>query len=190
MTTISPQLQHLITQVKTGAQTLDRATAERIAAELESVDEATLDELRAIDSLEQGAPRSTETGRAYLHGLIDGMQVRLAQRNALKSDRQPPAVASWVSGQARGPLTDKVAGEAELQRILLRIQAPVATQVRHSSTPTDLKSMAEQDARYRSLRDLLKAEPEDLDDEDWLPKATPQQTMAKWRAMQKAWWGA
>ena len=190
MTTISPQLKNLITQIKTGEQPLDRATAERIGAELEGIDEATLDELKAIDSLEQGAPKATQTGRASLPRRIDGRQGRLAQRNALKSDRKPPAVASWVSGQARGPLNNKVATEAGLQQILQRTGASFESQVRHSGSATDLKSLSEQEARYRSLREQLKADPDADDDDDWLPKSTPQQTMAKWRAMQKAWWGA
>lgn len=190
MTTISPQLKNLITQIKTGEQPLDRATAERLGAELDSVDEATLDELKAIDSLDHGAAQSTETGRAYLRGLIDGMQVRLEQRTALKSDRKPPSVATWIGSQTRGPLSDKVAGDAELQQALKKFQAAFDPNVRATGAPSDLKSLSEQEARYRSLSDKLKAQPEDEDDDDWLPKSTPQQTMAKWRAMQKAWWGA
>ena len=190
MTTISPQLKSLISQIKTGEQPLDRATAERIGAEIENLDQATLDELKAIDSLDQGAPKATDTGRAYLHGLIAGMQVQLAQRNALKSDRKPPQQASWVNDQARGPLNNKVAGEAEFQKALQKFQAAFEPNVRSSGAPSDLKSLSEQEARYRSLSDKFKAQPDDEDDDDWLPKSTPQQTMAKWRAMQKAWWGA
>jgi len=190
MTTISPKLKTLITQIKTGEQPLDRATAERLGAEIAAADKATLDQLKDIDGLDQGAPQGTETGRAYLRGLIDGMQVRLEQGVALKADRKPPAVASWVGGQTRGPLNDKLAGDAELKQILQRRPTSFEALVRHSSTPTDLKSLAEQEAKYRSLRDQLKADPEDVDDDDWLPKSTPQQTMAKWRAMQTAWWGA
>ena len=188
MTTISPQLKTLITQIKTGERPLDQATAEKLA-EIATADEATLDELKAIDGLDHGVSQATETGRAYLHGLIDGMQVRLAQRNALKADRKPPAQASWVGNQARGPLSSKVAGEAEFQRALQKFQAAFDPHPRSSGAPSDLKSLAEQEARYRSLRDKLKADPDDVDDDDWLPKSTPQQAIAKWRAMQKAWWG-